>query len=187
MDTNKMRDLKVLAEAATSGQWIDASTSLGGIVRGGPVQEWVNGSGQDQIVMATGAQWMEPDEPRANAAFIAAASPATVLALLAEVEQLRDSHDQVCSNYNRVSFASEERGKQIDQLKAENEVLRKSIAGKVVCDLELFEDLRDSAAAEADQHRQSMGSYRSKRQEVLDRTVSRCDLLIAASKEVSHG
>ncbi|MCB2255803.1 hypothetical protein KTQ74_28160 [Pseudomonas chlororaphis] len=74
-----------------------------------------------------------------------------------------------------------------DQLKAENEALRKSIAGKVVCDLELFEDLRDSAAAEADQHRQSMGSYRPQRQEVLDHTVSRCDLLIAAAEEESNG
>lgn len=57
--------------------------------------------------------------------FMAEADPATVLALLAEIEQLREAHEQVCANYNRVSFASEERGKQIDQLKAENEVLRK--------------------------------------------------------------
>ncbi|MNM50268.1 hypothetical protein D3C81_612960 [compost metagenome] len=74
-----------------------------------------------------------------------------------------------------------------DQLKAENEALRKSITGKVICDLDLFEDLRDSAAAEADQHRQSMGSYRPQRQEVLDHTVRRCDLLISATKEASHG
>ena len=56
--------------------------------------------------------------------FMAEADPAAVLALLAEIEQLRNSHEQVCTNYNRVSFTSEERGKQIDQLKAENEALR---------------------------------------------------------------
>ncbi|MNJ43222.1 hypothetical protein D3C77_382190 [compost metagenome] len=51
--------------------------------------------------------------------------PGGVLALLEEIEQLRESHEQVCANYNRVSFASEERGNQVDQLKAENEALRK--------------------------------------------------------------
>ncbi len=57
--------------------------------------------------------------------FMAEADPAAVLALLAEIEQLRNSHEQVCTNYNRVSFTSEERGKQIDHLKSENEALRK--------------------------------------------------------------
>ncbi|MBA6142321.1 hypothetical protein H4B97_07515 [Pseudomonas juntendi] len=169
MDTNKMtvdkEQLKSLAEASLTGDWYEAGDLRYEDRRTGDIHG------------------LHHDDDR----FIAAAGPATVLALLAEVEQLRDSHEQVCTNYNRVSFTSEERGKQIEQLKAENEMLRKSIAGKVVCDLELFEDLRDSAAAEADQHRQSMGSYRPQRQEVLDHTVSRCDLLIAAAKEVSHG
>lgn len=57
--------------------------------------------------------------------FMAEADPATILALLAEIEHLRENHEKVCTNYNRASFASEERGKQIDQLKAENEALRK--------------------------------------------------------------
>lgn len=59
------------------------------------------------------------------AEYIAAACPATMLALLAEIEQLRESHEQVCTNYNRVSFVAEERGKERDQLKTENEALRK--------------------------------------------------------------
>jgi len=50
---------------------------------------------------------------------------ADVLSLLAEIDQLRESHEQVCENYNRVSFASEERSKKIDKLQAENEDLRK--------------------------------------------------------------
>jgi len=85
---------------------------------------------------------------------------------------------------NRMQFeARQER----DQLKAENEALRKVVAGKVVCDLDLFEDLRDSAASEADEHRQHMAAYRPQRQEVLDWTVKRCDLLLAVAKEASHG
>lgn len=175
--------LKALAEAATQGEW---SHERFGVIQAGPVIQFANGSGRQQIAMATGADWMVQGEQIANAEFMAAANPSVVLALLSEIEQLRDSNEQVCANYNRVSFASEERGKQIDQLKAENEALRKSIAGKVVCNLDLFEDLRDSAAAEADQHRQSMGTYRPQRQEVLDHTVRRCDLLISAAKEASH-
>lgn len=49
----------------------------------------------------------------------------------AENERLQEAHEQICTNYNQVSYASEERGKQIDQLKAENEALRKA-AGQVL-------------------------------------------------------
>lgn len=56
---------------------------------------------------------------------------------------------------------------------------RDELAGKVVCDLELFESLRDSALVEADQHRQSMAGYRPERQQLLDQIVERCDRLIA--------
>lgn len=59
-----------------------------------------------------------------DAEYLAAVSPATVLALLEEIDQLRDSHEQVCTNYNRVSFVAGERGEERDQLKAENEALR---------------------------------------------------------------
>lgn len=56
---------------------------------------------------------------------------------------------------------------------------RDELASKVICDLDLFEDLRDSAAAEADQHRQHMSGYRPERQQLLDQIVDRCDRLIA--------
>lgn len=131
------------------------------------------------ITMTVGA---DPVEVKAVQDYLQVAMPKTILALLAEIERIELVSRLSCNHDGYMAVLAE-----IDQLKAENEVLRKSMAGKVVCDLELFEDLRDSAAAEADQHRQSMGSYRPKRQEVLDRTVSRCDLLIAAAKEVSHG
>lgn len=59
---------------------------------------------------------------------------------------------------------------------------------KISCPIDLFESLRDSAAEEADQHRQCMGSYRPSRQEVLDAVVRQCDELIAgASKVASNG
>ena len=47
-----------------------------------------------------------------------------VRALIAENERIQEAHEQICTNYNQVSYASEERGKQIDQLKAENDALK---------------------------------------------------------------
>ncbi|MFE2005699.1 hypothetical protein ACFW6U_09930 [Pseudomonas guariconensis] len=87
------------------------------------------------ITMAIGA---DPVEVKAVQDYLQVAMPKTILALLTEIEQLRKAHEQVCTNYNRVSFASEERGKQIDQLKAENEILRK--------DAERYRFLRDAEA-----------------------------------------
>lgn len=53
--------------------------------------------------------------------FQALRDPRVVLALIAENDLLRGAHEQICTSYNQVSYASEERGKQIDQLKAELE------------------------------------------------------------------
>lgn len=66
------------------------------------------------------------------------------------------------------------------ELKAEAEKLRKEREGKVLCDLELFETLRDSANTEADEHRQCMATYRPLRQASLDSVVKKCDELLAA-------
>ncbi|MEE8875963.1 hypothetical protein [Pseudomonas helleri] len=66
------------------------------------------------------------------------------------------------------------------ELKAENERLRREREGKVLCDLELFETLRDAANTEADEHRKCMATYRPLRQENLDSVVKKCDDLLAA-------
>lgn len=66
------------------------------------------------------------------------------------------------------------------ELLAENEALRREREGKVLCDLELFETLRDSANTEADEHRQCMATYRPLRQASLDSVVKKCDDLLAA-------
>ncbi|ANF87162.1 hypothetical protein A7J50_3789 [Pseudomonas antarctica] len=66
------------------------------------------------------------------------------------------------------------------ELKAENERLIRESEGKVLCDLELFETLRDSANTEADEHRQCMATYRPLRQANLDSVVKKCDDLLAA-------
>lgn len=87
MTVDKVK-LKALAEAATQGEWAKHEGRLGGVVYGGPVQHWVRGSGQSQIAMTTGAEWMRPGENESNAAFIAAANPAAVLVLLTENERL---------------------------------------------------------------------------------------------------
>lgn len=67
-----------------------------------------------------------------------------------------------------------------DQLKAENKALRREREGKVLCDLDLFETLRDAANTEADEHRQCMATYRPLRQANLDSVVKKCDGLLAA-------
>lgn len=71
-----------------------------------------------------------------------------------------------------------------DQLKAESEALCREREGKVLCELELFETLRDSANTEADEHRQCMATYRPLRQANLDSVVKKCDELLAANQGV---
>jgi len=87
-------ELKRLAEAATQGQWSRGTRKFGGVVYGGPIQRWVNGSGQSQVAMTTGADWMRLGETEANADFIAAANPAAILDLLAEIERLKGGHGE---------------------------------------------------------------------------------------------
>ena len=108
-----LAELKALAEAATPGPWsYDGSYVCPARVEAGTtfVETW-----------RSVADCHQPE----NTQFIAAANPAVVLELIAENERLREAHEQVCTNYNQVSFASEERGKQIAELKAECEGLRK--------------------------------------------------------------
>ena len=137
----------------------------------------------------------------ADAKFIAAANPAAVLALIAETERLeRLALDSVNAEYagsmdlesicaERDQLRAENAGlktgyeayEQVNaELKAEVEKLRKEREGKVLCDLELFETLRDSANTEADEHRQCMATYRPLRQASLDSVVKKCDELLAA-------
>ena len=49
---------------------------------------------------------------------------ATIDKLKAENERLQEAHEQVCTNYNKVSYASEERAQTITQLQAEIERLK---------------------------------------------------------------
>ncbi|WP_177429815.1 hypothetical protein [Pseudomonas sp. SWI44] len=84
MDTNKMRDLKALAEAATQSHGARrVEVDHNGV--------HVIGDGSWKILSA----WHTPDGKGAqNAEFAAAASPATVLALLAEIERLATSRSK---------------------------------------------------------------------------------------------
>ena len=75
--------------AHTPGPWV-ADSRVGGVVRGGPVQSFVNGSGQQQVALATGQEYMKPGEQAANARLIAAAPD-----LLAACEALIDAHRAV--------------------------------------------------------------------------------------------
>ncbi len=109
--------------------------------------------------------------------FEAAACPETILALIAENEcQATQFKKWQASHHANYCQVAEER----DQLKADNEALRREREGKVLCDLELFETLRDAANTEAGEHRQCMATYRPLRQASLDSVVKKCDDLLAA-------
>lgn len=81
-------------------------------------------------------------------------APDVILALLAENERLKESHEQICANYNRISYASEERGKQIEQLKAENEALRKALKPL----LAHWDDLEPGESVYVDAARAALGN-----------------------------
>ena len=108
MDTNKMRDLKALAEAAGSDEWYAA----------GDLRYCDDKTGE--------THGLHHDDGR----FIAAASPAAILALLAEIERLKAENEDYKSGQDRYEQI-------IEDLKAENEALRK--------DAERYRWLRDKA------------------------------------------
>lgn len=74
-------------EGATPGPWIDAGM---GCIKGGPVQKFARGDGQQQIAMACVQSWMETAELNANATLIADA-PAILAAARELREALRDA------------------------------------------------------------------------------------------------
>ncbi|WP_172402822.1 ead/Ea22-like family protein [Pseudomonas putida] len=99
MDTNKMRELKELAEAAGSDEWYAA----------GDLRYCDDKTGE--------THGLHHDDSR----FIAAASPATVLALLEEIERLESAKgDPIGSFDNHMEYMQEN-----IRLKADNEALRK--------------------------------------------------------------
>lgn len=84
MDTNKMRGLKVLAEAAPSGPWLVENDSM-----------YFKEDGYTRHLLdADSGQDVEEDRYYAALAFMAAANPSVVLALLAEVERLATSRSK---------------------------------------------------------------------------------------------
>lgn len=162
--------LKALAEAATQSQGARrVEVDHNGV--------HVVGDGSWKILSA----WHTPDGKGAqNAEFAAAASPATILALLAEVEQLafepakhsRRLIDQLKAENEDYKSGQERYEQIIEDLKAEIEALRK--------DAERYRWLRDDEYLHAwadlhvcDEHR---------RAEVTDKAID-----AAMAKEASHG
>jgi len=168
--------LKALAEAATQSER-KAEKCIGGIPHV-ITEEWDIA----EVHVTTGAN------PMADAEFMAAASPATVLALLAEIERGKRLFDQSERALDRVNamwhrrwlnrtgepypIPALSRDEEFDQLKAENEALRK--------DAERYRWLRDGEYLHAwadlhvcDEHR---------RAELTDRAID-----TAMPREASHG
>lgn len=84
IDTKKLREL---ANAATPGPWfVNEDANYGNI--------WVDSSvTKEGVALCDGGDWIGPCA--ANAAFIAAANPQTVLELLDEIERLRKDRTNV--------------------------------------------------------------------------------------------
>lgn len=112
--------LKALAEAATQGNWVAEGDDL-----------FFNEDGYTKHLMETseGTDICHDAEHPANLSFIAAASPATILALLAEIESTETRLHDVA-----VLCATVEQER--DQLRVENEALRPALENL----LSLYED-----------------------------------------------
>ena len=102
MDTNKMRELKELAEAAGSDEWYAA----------GDLRYCDDKTGE--------THGLHHDDSR----FIAAASPATVLALLEEIKRLESAKGDPIGSFDKHMEYMQEN----IRFKADNEALRKQIA-----------------------------------------------------------
>jgi hypothetical protein len=101
MDTEKLKELRTLAQAATPGDWgcFQAGWRYDRTLRGGgPVNGVLSRSTERSICATfTGAAWDRtgPDaaaidlQAERDAEFIAAMNPTTVIALLDEIERLR--------------------------------------------------------------------------------------------------
>ena len=103
-------ELARLAEAATRGPWVSEHS----------VDEWgvsviasnetghISNPTRGQVChvsVVAGASGDDPDLAQANAAFIAAANPATVLALLAEIAALRAACDNANGHWKKTQAA----------------------------------------------------------------------------------
>lgn len=111
--------LKALAEAATPGPWHAENDRHEGSIN----------ADYRHIGMVSMFCRVREDVERnfANQRFIAAANPATTLALLAEIERL-ELIGRISCNFDGYKAVLDER----DQLKAENEALRKEREGMVL-------------------------------------------------------
>jgi hypothetical protein len=84
MDEQARKDLRAKAEQATEGEWEVEESHLG--------DHRVMSQSENGKVVIFGGHIIKGASP-ANAAFIAAANPQTVIALLDEVERLRREND----------------------------------------------------------------------------------------------
>ncbi|AGA72958.1 MULTISPECIES: ead/Ea22-like family protein [Pseudomonas] len=144
MDTNKMRDLKALAEAATQSHGARrVEVDHNGV--------HVVGDGSWKILSA----WHTPDGKGAhNAEFAAAASPATILALLAEIERLTEEvalDDKIIAERDRLVDA-------IPQCAAHGQCVPYAIqwVKDAQTDLAVLREVGDNLKAENEQLRKAL-------------------------------
>lgn len=179
--------LKALAEAATPGRHYDRLESAGGGIK----YECAGDDGS--LVLKVDHKNNEfgfvGDRGEADEAFFLACSPAAVLALLAEIERLSPPAGQVSYQQQMEAWKSASsqdlraRGElmiQVDELKAENEALRK--------DAERYRWLRQASATDGEYtHGVCIDLWENGCG--FEVTLEEADAAVdtAMAKEVSHG
>ncbi|MEZ6725935.1 ead/Ea22-like family protein [Pseudomonas aeruginosa] len=142
-------ELRRLAKAATPGPWVTDAQKNGAIFN------IESESGDMCIAMSQenpAPTRLEINEQRrANAEWIAAANPKTILALLDEIDGLLAQHGRDSSELRALCQARDDARKERDRLKAENEALRK--------DAERYRWLRGASHFDTPQHKAFCKNY----------------------------
>ncbi|EKT4497343.1 ead/Ea22-like family protein [Pseudomonas putida] len=181
--------LKVLAEAATPGRHYDRLESAGGGIK----YECTGDDGS--LVLKVDHKNDEfgfvGDRGEADEAFFLACSPATILALLAEIERLKERNVYWIDQANTIAVDRNSIRIERDQLKAENEDYR---SGQ-----DRYEQIIDDLKAESEELRKDAERYRAIRDEIPHADLGRAILDVqtadeydaavdaAMAKEASHG
>ena len=131
----RLAEIKARTSAATPGPWTSGKF---GLVKGGPVQQFARGSGQQQLVAVSSQDWMRDGEVQANTDFIAHARE-DVPFLLEQLElaqhRLQGAHDSLREHMLMVKAEKDARESAL------------SLLGEVSDELKEAQGQRDQACA----------------------------------------
>ena len=126
--SNAIDRLEEMEANATVGPWVADSKYGGGVVRGGPIKVYVNGSSQDQVALAVGTEDGR-ERQDANAALISALRNASkpLLAVVRAGEAV-DNAARNLASFNGSDATAEEMGSLETTLAVRLKALRLALA-----------------------------------------------------------